>query len=188
MDETGGVQPDSTERPNVLEYRRRKDDFFRTHRQSPIPLPLRDGFDGLRYYPDDPAMAFHVPLEPDPEHLEVVMPTSSGSERLYERIGWVSLPIDGGPLKLAVFAPPGLPPEQLFVPFRDATSGTETYGSGRYIEADFDGEFVRLDLNMAYNPNCAYGEGWNCPVPPRENWLPVPVRAGEMAFEPGAHG
>ncbi len=112
------------------------------------------------------------------------MQTSTGSQRLYQRIGWVNLSIAGEVFRLATFAPPGTPPEQLFVPFRDATSGAETYGSGRYIEANFDGELVELDLNMAYNPSCAYSDGWNCPVPPAENWLSVPVRAGEMAFNP----
>lgn len=184
MDETVQVQPDQTQRPAILEYRRRKDDFFRTHRQSPIPPEARAAFEGLRYYPDDPEMAFNLPLEPDPELQEVVMQTSSGSERLYERLGWVGLPVDGEVLRLAVYALHGQQPvDQLFVPFRDATSGTETYGSGRYIEADFDGETVRLDLNRAYNPNCAYSQGWNCPIPPLENWLSVPIRAGELAYE-----
>jgi uncharacterized protein (DUF1684 family) len=179
------VHADQIERPTILEYRRRKDEFFRSHRQSPIPAPLRQGFDGLRYYPDDPAMAFRLPLEPDPERIEVVMRTSSGSERVYERFGWVSLPISGLVARLAVFSSPGNPrPEEFFVPFRDATSGSETYGAGRYLEAGFDGECVMLDLNLAYNPNCAYGDGWNCPVPPTENWLSAPIHAGEMAFVP----
>jgi uncharacterized protein len=187
VDETVNVHTSQTERSSILEYRHRKDDYFGSNRNSPIPAPLRDGFDGLRYYPDDPQMAFHVPLEPDPERLEVVMRTSSGSERAYERFGWVSVPIQGQIARLTVFSAPGDPqPEEFFVPFRDATSGTETYGSGRYLEAKFDGERVQLDLNMAYNPNCAYGDGWNCPVPPVENWLSVPIRAGEMAFKPDA--
>ena len=171
-------------RETIQEYRRRKDDFMRQHQNSPIPARLRAQFDGLDYYPDDTAMIFTVPLEPDPERLEVVMQTSNGSERVYERLGWVSLETPAGIIRLAVFAHPGDPqPEELFVPFRDATSGKETYGAGRYLEARFDGTDVMIDLNLAYNPYCAYADGWSCPVPPLENWLSVSVRAGERAFK-----
>ena len=67
-----------------------------------------------------------------------------------------------------------------FLPFRDATSGPETYGAGRYLDAEItsDGR-VLLDFNRAYFPYCAYGEGWTCPLPPAENWLRAAVRAGE---------
>jgi uncharacterized protein len=191
VDETESVHADPPERPAILEYRDRKDDYFGSNRKSPIPAELRQGFNGLRYYRDDPRMVFDVPLEPDPARLEVVMQTSSGSERVYERFGWVRFPILNQTARLAVFASPGEPqPEQFFIPFRDATSGTETYGSGRYLEASFEAGRVQLDLNLAYNPSCAYGDGWNCPVPPIENWLSVPIRAGEMAFHadtPEAH-
>jgi uncharacterized protein len=184
VDETGTMHADQPERPAILEYRDRKDDYFGSNRKSPIPAALRQGFNGLRYYRDDPAMVFDLALEADPERLEVVMRTSSGSERVYERFGWVSFPILDQTARLAVFAGPGEPrPEQFFIPFRDATSGTETYGSGRYLEASFDGARVQVDLNLAYNPSCAYGDGWNCPVPPVENWLSLPIRAGEMAFK-----
>jgi len=71
----------------------------------------------------------------------------------------------------------------LFIPFRDSTSGSETYGAGRYVEAEplGDGRF-ELDFNRAYNPYCAYNDAWRCPLPPRENWLTVPIRAGELSF------
>jgi hypothetical protein len=76
----------------------------------------------------------------------------------------------------------------LFLPFRDATSGRETYGAGRYLEVEPPGPDggVEIDLNYAYNPYCAYNPEWSCPIPPGENWLTVPIRAGERSF-PGAH-
>ena len=73
--------------------------------------------------------------------------------------------------------------EELFLPFRDATSERETYGAGRYLDVEppaGDG-LVLVDLNYAYNPNCAYNPDWSCPIPPGENWLGVPIRAGERA-------
>src|SRR5205823_4054425 len=72
--------------------------------------------------------------------------------------------------------------DELFVPFRDATSGQETYGAGRYLEIHAHGDNVVIDFNYAYNPNCAYDPAWSCPLPPIENWLKVPIRAGEKAF------
>lgn len=76
------------------------------------------------------------------------------------------------------------------MPFRDATSGAETYGAGRYLEARTLGDdLVVLDFNSAYNPYCAYSAGWRCPLPPVENHLIVPMRVGEMRYwdaEPSA--
>lgn len=79
----------------------------------------------------------------------------------------------------------------LFLPFRDATSGKETYGGGRYLfdtvkntdglclEITPDSPDVTIDFNYAYNPSCAYDARWACPLAPRENWLPVAIQAGE---------
>ena len=73
--------------------------------------------------------------------------------------------------------------DELFIPFRDATSGKETYGAGRYVEAEpLGGGRFTLDFNRAYNPYCAYNDAWRCPLPPSENWLAVAIRAGELSF------
>ena len=72
---------------------------------------------------------------------------------------------------------------RFFLPFRDKTSGNETYELGRYLDPQMspDGHLM-IDFNYAYNPYCAYGEGWSCPFPPRENWIEVPIEAGEKMF------
>jgi uncharacterized protein (DUF1684 family) len=168
-------------REDVLELRARKDEFFRSHPNSPIPPDRRAAFAGLAYFEHDPALEILAPLEPDPSREEVVMETSTGAQRLFVRAGWVSFTVGGEPARLALYADAAVPdPREFFVPFRDATSGAETYGAGRYVEASLtdDGE-VHLDLNAAYHPFCAYADGWSCPVPPAENRLSVPVRAGE---------
>jgi uncharacterized protein (DUF1684 family) len=75
--------------------------------------------------------------------------------------------------------------DYLFIPFTDLTSGDETYGSGRYIDiltTDIYSNSVEIDFNKAYNPYCAYTTGYNCPIPPRQNYLPVAITAGEKAF------
>ncbi len=76
----------------------------------------------------------------------------------------------------------------LFLPFTDSTSGTDTYGTGRYLDPVLleDGR-VSVDLNYAYNPYCAYNDHWSCPIPPAENHLSVPIRAGEKTFPGVAH-
>ena len=104
---------------------------------------------------------------------------SDGTTDHLQRAGTVKFTADGTEATLLAFHQG----DELFIPFRDSTSGNETYGAGRYVEAEplGDGRF-ELDFNRAYNPYCAYNDAWRCPLPPRENWLTVPIRAGEMSF------
>jgi uncharacterized protein len=169
------------------EFRQQKDAFFRSA-QSPLSASEKADFQGLAYFPENAALRFSVPLERDPARDAVLMATSTGSERVYERLGWVMLNVDGAPVRLALYAAEGdEQPEEAFVPFRDATNDIETYGSGRYLEVEMGGETVTLDFNLAYNPYCAYADHWSCPIPPKENWLGVPIRAGELVFKGATH-
>ncbi|UBV42956.1 DUF1684 domain-containing protein [Deinococcus taeanensis] len=168
----------------LLDFRRRKDEHFAAGR-GPVDAAA---FDGLSYYPPDETWAFTLPLTalPQDESAEFRLETNTGEARVMARYGEVTVPLPGGERTLTVFAPLGEErPERVFVPFRDATSGQATYGAGRYLDAPLDrqlggdGALVRLDFNLAYHPYCAYGDGWTCPLPPRENWLPDAVTAGE---------
>jgi uncharacterized protein len=160
------------------EYRREKDEFFRTDAMSPLPRDARAGFDGLAYYPEDPAFAFVIEPEPYDEPETVTLQTSDGRARTYER--WARLPftVDGQDVALTVYVDEDA--GHLFLPFQDTTSGAETYGAGRYLELPLleDGR-VLLDFNYAYHPFCAYNPTYSCPLPPAENRLPVAIRAGE---------
>lgn len=166
----------------VDEMRRMKDHAFRVDPGSPIPRGERASFAGLKYFPVDPAMRFVVPLVGAAERRAVSMQTSDGQARAFDVVGHFELPIAGRPVRLHAFND-GFG-HGLFVPFRDATSGKETYGGGRYLEVEevAPGTFV-VDLNRAYNPFCAYNEAFSCPFPPFENWLQVPVRAGEKTYK-----
>jgi uncharacterized protein len=169
------------------EWARQKDEFMRSAR-SPLPALLRANFVGLPYHPYNLDFEFKTALEPDPTRETLVMPTSNGSQAIYERVGWFSFVVDGQMLRLAGFAREGDDhPEALFVPFKDASSGLQTYGGGRYLEAPLHGKTVEANFNFAYSPYCAYSEGWSCPIPPRENWLPLKILAGELLLEAGAH-
>jgi uncharacterized protein (DUF1684 family) len=168
-------------------FRADKDSFFREHPRSPLRPEQRSSFEGLAYFPETDALVFRAPLETDgvDRGETIVMQTTTGGEQEYRRAGVVRFEVDGEPAQVTLFASPDM--HELFLPFRDATSGHETYGAGRYLEVeppDASGEVV-VDFNDAYNPYCAYNPEWSCPIPPGENWLAVAIRAGEKSF-PGA--
>lgn len=168
-------------------FRAEKDAFFRDDPHSPLPPQQRPAFEGLTYFPPNDALAIRGPLETEgvDRGERIVMQTTTGGEQGFTRAGIVRFEVDGQPAKLTLFASDDS--RDLFLPFRDATSGKETYGAGRYLDIDPPGPDGRLviDLNYAYNPLCAYSPEWSCPIPPGENWLTVPIRAGERSF-PGA--
>ncbi|PNY80877.1 DUF1684 domain-containing protein [Deinococcus koreensis] len=165
----------------VEEFRRRKDEHFAAGRGPVSPETFR----GLSYYPPDPTWVFQVELEAGPEsQTAFTLDTNTGDTRTMTRFGSVTLDLPEGPQTLSVFAPLGEErPQRVFIPFRDATSGSETYAAGRYLDAPLspgpNGLEVQVDFNLAYHPYCAYGEGWTCPLPPLENRLAGAVRAGE---------
>lgn len=170
----------------VEDFRRRKDAHFASGRG-----PVQPGaFQGLSYYPPDPAWVFEAALEAAPEpDTAFTLDTNTGEPRVMSRFGTVTLPLPGGPRTLSVFAPLGeSEPARVFLPFRDVTSGAETYAAGRYLDAPLSrgpgGTTVRVDFNLAYHPYCAYSEGWTCPLPPADNRLTDAVRAGERLDTP----
>lgn len=169
-------------------FRADKDEFFRQHPQSPLSAEQRSSFGGLQYFPENLDLVVRTELITDgvDRGERIVMQTTTGDEQVYRRAGVVEVDVDGERSRLTLYSAEDI--HDLFVPFRDATSGRETYGAGRYLEVeppDPDGRVV-VDLNYAYNPYCAYNPNWSCPLPPVENWLAVPIRAGEKTF-PGAH-
>ena len=141
----------------------------------------KQAFEGLSYYPENPALRFDAQVEPFAEHVHVQMQTSTGGLQNYLKYGTFDFQVDGEPAMLTVYvAEDG----DAFVPFVDATSGPETYPAGRYLELEHHGEgLFHVDFNMAYNPWCAYSPEYSCPIPPAENRLQVPIRAGEKSFD-----
>ena len=162
----------------LMDHRRRKDDIFRGH-HSPLHGPARVEFGGLAYYDPSPDLVYRLEIEPA-DGTRVVVHTSDGREEMHERAGVARFDVAGEEVTLTLYdtGHPGY-----FLPFRDATSGTETYGAGRYLDLDRnpDGTLL-IDFNLAYNPLCAYNDSYSCPLPPIENWLSVPIRAGEKDF------
>jgi len=170
----------------VERERREKDVFFAEHSQSPIPPEDRAEFGGLDYYPPDPDYRFEIELHEHAEKNTVRMAYTKGEERDFTRWGEFGFMIGGEQCVLQAYRSDA-EEEQLFIPFRDATSGQEVYGAGRYLDLDSgrnrtaDGKWI-LDFNRAYNPWCIYSEGYTCPFVPQENWLAGPIRAGEKNY------
>lgn len=164
----------------LLAYRRDKDEAFRTQPESPIPPEERPQFGGLHYFPPDPAFAVTTQLVPPPIARLIRMPTSDGDERNYVVAGHFDLQVPTGTGRLIAYT--ASPTDRhLFLPFKDTTAPHETYGAGRYLDPPYrPNEPIVLDFNYAYNPFCAYNDLYSCPFPPRENWLPLPIPAGEM--------
>lgn len=173
---------------SLQSFRDEIDDFMQFHPQSPLDDEQRDGFRGLVYYDDNPALALTVEVERLPDEEPVVeMETSTGDRRPFRRWGTFEFKVDGRAARLTLYSDPD--GSGFFLPFRDATNGDETYGAGRYLDdhrpglRQLEGNQFEVDFNFAYNPYCAYSPRFSCPLPPRENWLDVPLRAGEKDWK-----
>jgi uncharacterized protein (DUF1684 family) len=165
-------------------YRHRRDHFFAAHVHSPLDEQQRARFAGLDYFPERTDLALTLPLDESGSDVgeEIDLPTTDGRTKPFVRAGRIRFDFEGTPLTLTVLrdAIQG----GLFLPFKDSSAGSETYEFGRYLEPQSrpDGT-LDIDFNYAYNPFCAYGDGWSCPIPPEENQLAVVIPAGERKFQ-----
>jgi uncharacterized protein (DUF1684 family) len=165
----------------VAADRAAKDAAFRG-RALPIPVEAHGRFLPLAYFPIDPAFAVPASFTEDPPAARprMQMQTSAHQPREMERLGTLNFVLQGRLLHLAAFREVGEAADVLFVPFTDETTGQQTYAAGRYLEIarSPSGVYV-VDFNTAFNPYCYYNSTYDCPFPPKENRLPVAIRAGE---------
>ena len=165
-------------------WKHERDRLYRSHSQSPIPAAARGDSTAPEYYAYDPELRTTAHVEAA-DGAAFELPDSAAGHVVAERAGTARFLLRGEQLSLSVFWLLDYA-GGFFVSFRDATCGTETYGAGRYVldtakGADLGtaGGRMILDFNFAYQPSCSYDPRWSCPLPPRENWLTVPIRAGE---------
>ncbi|WP_306054810.1 DUF1684 domain-containing protein [Natronococcus wangiae] len=171
--------------------RAEKDEFFAEHPQSPIPPEERDGFDGLEYFAPDPTYRVVATAEVHDDPEVVLMDTTADREMRYLRTVTLEFELkrededlEDGTFELVAYQLESPNEEPLFIPFRDKTTGQQSYRGGRYMELAPDrdletGDEIVVDFNLAYTPFCAYSETFDCPLPPEENWLEVAIPAGE---------
>jgi uncharacterized protein (DUF1684 family) len=190
-------------------WRAVRESLYREHPQSPVPAAQRAGF-GAHHWPYDPALRFELPVvseetaaaEAGPAPVaglgtelgagfggfgSLLLPISTGGEQSFTRIGFIDVPFPAGERRLGLYWMAGYA-GGLFLPFRDATNGTETYGAGRYLidaakSADLGGDMARrtliLDFNFAFQPSCSFDPRWSCPLSPPENRSDIRIEAGE---------
>ena len=161
------------------DFRAEKDDFFKSHPQSPLTREQKKEFKGLNYFPENEVLRLEVQAEPLDNQKPMLMQTSTGGSQEYMRYGRFKFQVDGQEAELTIYQSEN----GFFLPFVDSLAGKETYPAGRYLEPEpLPGNRFLVDFNVAYNPYCAYNEMWSCPITPAENRLKVPVRAGERLF------
>jgi uncharacterized protein len=153
------------------------------------PITEKD-FTYLRFFAPDSAYRVQTTFVRTQGSLPFEMPTYSGMKKEFVKYGELHFVLNGQKQQLSVYRNLTLPAipkykNHLFLPFKDLTNSHETYGGGRYIDfetTDITESGFTLDFNKAYNPYCAYSDGFNCPIPPRENHLSVRIEAGEKNF------
>jgi uncharacterized protein len=184
-----GAPPDADDSRYVAtgaRARAQKDVAFQAGSDSPVPKALRGELLPLAYFPIDPSYRVPAVLKVSEDPTILSMPTSTGGQRQMKRAGTLEFAVKGRPLALtALVESAGSGPDRLFVPFTDLTSGAETYPGGRYLDLDRDLTGIHIvDFNRAYHPDCYCGDPTaDCPRPPPENRLKIPIRSGERLRE-----
>jgi hypothetical protein len=176
----GGGPAESSYEQQVMQDRVQRDMQMR-EKNSVIPPRRLDAFQGLDYYPVDPAYRFVVPFREPAAPDTVMLAENTGRVRPQVQVGRVTVPLPSGDRRLAVFRGASDDPRgRLWVPFADATNGDSTYSAGRYVDLErVESDSVVVDFNRAYNPTCAYNPEYACPLPPAQNRLDVRIPAGE---------
>lgn len=182
----------STYKDDIEKIRLEKDHELKDRKNSPLQKPDRKKFQPLNYYPVEESWRVQARFTRLEGMDEIEIPTSSGKSKTFKVYGMFEFVMEGRTFALRAYKrvwPEGQVPadyhESLFVPFKDLTTGGETYGGGRYMDIELPGEYdrmVELDFNLCYNPYCAYGSGFSCPIPPEANFMDIKVTAGEKAY------
>ncbi len=171
----------------VREWRKERDQFLKAHHRSPLLPSDKKIFNGIKYFPFDPQYVFYGEIERfifhinNPKYYATFL-TNKGINKRYIRYGKFHFMIYGEKYTIEIYK--SILSDTLFIPFKDKTNGNETYGGGRYIDAEIlSGYKMVLDFNMAYNPACVYNDKFVCVLPPKENALDIVIRAGEKNFK-----
>ena len=170
----------------IASDRAAKDTLFKGQ-NDPIPEGKKAALLPLEYFPIDPTYDVPASLAPSDDKTIIDMPTSTGAPRKMRRAGTLTFQLKGQAHSITAFYDLTSTPDHLSVMFSDMTSGTESYAAGRYLDLDRNATGIyELDFNRAYHPYCYYNASYECPYPPPENRLKVPIRAGERMKRSGS--
>jgi uncharacterized protein (DUF1684 family) len=176
----GSQPPDDRDYATKIASARAAKDAEFARGDDPIPTSRHAQFLPLAYFPIAPDYNVPGALKPIDDRTIFEMPTSTGTNRQMRRVGTLEFTLKGQPMKLLAFNEVGSDPGSLFVAFSDLTSGTETYAAGRFMDLSRNITGIyEVDFNRAYIPYCYYNPTYECPYPPPENRLKIPIRAGE---------
>ena len=179
----GCAEKPKTYQDEISAFRAEKDAAFKSGSESPIPEAQRAAFTGLRYFDVDPRFRVPAALTQSEMSSQIIeMDTTAGNRDRFRVIGKLEFTLEGTKYSLTAFvAEKATDARRLFVPFGDTTNRKDTYGGGRYLDLFRSSTgLYDLDFNRAYHPFCVYDVRYECPLPPRENRLPIEIRAGEM--------
>ena len=173
--------PEDTNYASTLAADRAAKDAAFQKDSDPVPPNRKGELLPLAYYPIDPQYKVAAVLRPIDDRTVIPMPTSSGAPRQMRRVGVLEFSLHGEPRTLTALVEVNAPNlDHLFLPFSDLTAGTETYPAGRYLDLNRNATGIyEIDFNRAYNPYCYYNLSYECPFPPPENRLKIPILAGE---------
>jgi uncharacterized protein (DUF1684 family) len=177
-------QDDTTYIEAIKKERAENEHFMTSSKES--PLKDKSEFTGLKYFPPDLKYKIIADLIPIQSKKVVTLNTNDGKEQRYIEYAYAEFNLDGVHNKLLILEGIDMGPirGKLFLAFGDETSAVETYGAGRYLDVNKvpGSTTIVLDFNKAYNPYCAYNDTYSCPIPPVENLLKVPIKAGEKVY------
>lgn len=179
------LQEDHTEYiRKVNKERSDKNRMFKFTPDSPLSEEQKKEFEGLNYFEVNPEFKIKAKLRLIHEPESIYMPTSDGQEKRYRKFAYAEFELGDKEHKLLLYKAEDSGANELFLPFYDQTSAEETYGGGRYLDLNKEGDrTIVIDFNKAYNPYCVYNAQFSCPIPPKENEVSIPVYVGEKNFE-----
>ncbi|MCC5936945.1 MAG: DUF1684 domain-containing protein [Lunatimonas sp.] len=182
---TGGGESPEQYRERIEAERERQYKYLKFNLESPLTEVQKRELEQLEFYPVDQSFLVKARMEPIETKKMVEVPLTDGSVEKYVRHSFAVFELDGKEVRLLLLqAAKEVDKRNFFLAFADATSGEETYGGGRYLNLRQDGQrSITIDFNLAYNPYCAYNPDYACPIPPRENILEIPIRAGEKNYD-----
>jgi len=178
------TETNNTYRESIADIRAEKLRFLKYSEASPFNQ-LDVKFQPIEYFPIDPTFKVKARIEWISPQENISVENSDGTFSNYRKFAFAHFELKEQPLKLLILKPTGFgtPPNVFFTGFADETSGVDSYGGGRYLDLEIkESEYVTIDFNLAYNPYCAYTHGYTCPLPPKENILPIKITAGEKDY------